>query len=122
MILNVVARSVVESIRREHSEYVFTYRGRRIEKMNNSAWKNARRRAGLPVRVHDLRHMTGRRLRTASVSYEDRQELLGHKSGRITTHYSAAELASLVDAAIRICGFHLRKSPTLLVLKLGEGA
>ncbi len=30
-------------------------------------------------------HTFGRRLRAAGVSYEDRQDLLGHKSGRITT-------------------------------------
>jgi hypothetical protein len=33
------------------------------------------------------------------VSFEDRQDLLGHMSGRITTHYSAPELA----AAERVC-------------------
>ena len=61
--------------------------------MLNSAWKKARERAGLPqVRVHDLKHTFGRRLRAAGVSFEDRQDLLGHRSGRITTHYSAAEL------------------------------
>jgi integrase len=38
------------------------------------------------VRVHDLKHTFGRRLRAAGVSFEDRQDLLGHKSGRITTH------------------------------------
>ena len=39
------------------------------------------------------RHTFGRRFRAAGVSFEDRQDLLGHKSGRITTHYSAAEKA-----------------------------
>jgi hypothetical protein len=31
-------------------------------------------------------------LRAAGVSFKDRQDLLGHRSGRITTHCSAAEL------------------------------
>ena len=45
--------------------------------------------AGLPkVRVHDLRHTFGHRLMAGGVSYEDRQDLLGHKPDRITTHYS----------------------------------
>jgi len=35
----------------------------------------------------------------AGVSYEDRQDLLGHRSGRITTHYSQAELSNLLEAA-----------------------
>ena len=56
--------------------------------------------AGLAqVRVHDLKHTFGRRLRAAGVSFEDRQDLLGHRSGRITTHYSAAELSRLIEAA-----------------------
>jgi len=77
-----------------HPEFVFVYRGRPIETMHNTAWQSARRRAGLPqVRVHDLKHTFGRRLRAVGVSFEDRQDLLGHRSGRITTHYSAAERA-----------------------------
>ena len=56
--------------------------------MNNTAWKRIRKLVDLPqVRVHGLKHTFGRRLRAAGVSYEDRQDLLGHKSGRITTHY-----------------------------------
>jgi hypothetical protein len=45
----------------------------------------------------------GRRLRAAGVSFEDRQDFLGHKSSRITTHYSAAELTSLIAAAEKVC-------------------
>ena len=51
------------------------------------------------VRVHDLKHTFGRRLRGAGISFEDRQDLLGHRSERITTHYSAAELSRLLKAA-----------------------
>jgi plasmid stabilization system protein ParE len=54
------------------------------------------------VRVHDLKHTYSRRLRAAGVSFEDRQDLLGHKPGRITTHYSAAELHNLIEAANRV--------------------
>jgi integrase len=45
--------------------------------------------------VHDLRHTIGRRLRAAGVALETRQAILGHKSGSITTHSSAAELREL---------------------------
>src|ERR1700730_14021774 len=87
-------------------------------RMNNSAWQSARVRAadkwekqtGAPapdvfrrVRVHDLKHAFGRRLRAAGVSFEDRQDLLGHKSGRITTHYSGPELSNLIAAAEKVC-------------------
>jgi hypothetical protein len=41
----------------------------------NSAWIKARERANLTatVRVHDLKHTFGRRLRAAGVSFKDRQ-------------------------------------------------
>ena len=65
---------------------------------------HARDRVNLAsVRVHDLKHTFGRRLRAAGVSFEDRQDLLGHRSGRITTHYSAAELSRLIEAANSVC-------------------
>ena len=72
--------------------------------MLNSAWKKARARADLDqVRVYDLKHTFGRRLRAAGVSFEDPQDLLGHRSGRITSHYSAAELSRLIEAAEKVC-------------------
>lgn len=117
VVLNQVARSVIEEMRGVHSTYVFTYRGNRIERMNNSAWKRARQKVGVNVRVHDLKHTFGRRLRAAGVSFEDRQDLLGHRSGRITTHYSAAELTNLIEAANAVCGTNPHKSPTLVVLR-----
>ncbi|ANO52149.1 tyrosine-type recombinase/integrase [Woeseia oceani] len=118
VVLNRVARSVVESVRGEHDTYVFTYCGRRLKRMNNSAWRRARNKAGLPqVRVHDMKHTLGRRLRAAGVSFEDRQDLLGHKSGRITSHYSAAELGNLIEAANKVAGQGSRNSPALVVLK-----
>lgn len=104
VVLNRVALSVVDSVRGQHPEYVFSYKGKPTQRMLNSAWVRARRAVGLfQVRVHDLRHTFGKRLRAAGVSYEDRQDLLGHRSGRITDHYSAAELSKLMEAANRIC-------------------
>lgn len=100
VVLNTTAYEVIEQMRGRHSTHVFTYRDGPITRMNNSAWRSAREAAGLPkVRVHDLKHTFGRRLRAAGVSFEDRQDLLGHKSSRITTHYSAAEITSLITAA-----------------------
>lgn len=138
VVLNRIAKSVVDGARSEHNEYVFTYlapaaeRRKRVGRIYNSAWKRARKAAadryeevlGQPcpegfrkVRVHDLKHTFGRRLRAAGVSYEDRQDLLGHKSGRITTHYSAAELENLIAAANAVCEDKSRKSPALVLLK-----
>ena len=54
------------------------------------------------VRIHDLKHTFGHRLRAAGVSFEDRQDLLGHRSDRITTHYSAPDLGRLLKAAEKV--------------------
>ena len=118
VVLNRLAKSVVDEMRDVHDEFVFAYKGGRVQKMNSSAWRRARQKAGMPqVRVHDLKHTFGRRLRAAGVSFEDRQDLLGHRSGRITTHYSAAELGNLIEAANRVCAEGSRKSPALVMLK-----
>jgi integrase len=102
--LNRIAHSVIEARRGQHPSHVFSFQGNAMTRMLNTAWKNARHRAGLShVRVHDLKHTFGRRLRAAGVSYEDRQDLLGHRSGRITTHYSAADLSRLIEAANSVC-------------------
>jgi hypothetical protein len=66
------------------------------------------------VRVHDLKHTFGRRLRSVGVSFEDRQDLLGHRSGRITTHYSSAELQNLYEASNKVC--ENQKSGVVLTL------
>ena len=98
--LNDEVKAVIEEARGNHPEYVFSFKGRPVTRMNNTAWRNARKKANLDeLRVHDLKHKFGRRLRAAGVSYEDRQDLLGHRSGRITTHYSQAELSNLLVAA-----------------------
>ena len=52
----------------------------------------------------------------AGVSFEDRQDLLGHRSGRITTHYSAAEPSRLIEAANRVCEGESGQ-PELVVLR-----
>jgi len=118
VVLNRIARAVINEMRGINPEYVFTYKGRPIRKMNGPAWRKARLRAGLPmVRVHDLKHTFGRRLRAAGVSFEDRQDLLGHKSGRVTTHYSQAELENLMTAANNVCVSNGHKMATLVMLK-----
>jgi integrase len=69
------------------------------------------------VRPHDLKHTFGRRLRATGVSLETRKVLLGHTNGDITSHYSAPELAELLEAANRVCGGESRKSPAMTLLK-----
>jgi len=115
IVLNKIARSVIDNVRGCHPEYVFTYKNNPTTRMLNKGWIRAREKVGLShVRVHDLKHTFGRRLRAAGVSFEDRQDLLGHKSARITTHYSAAELTNLLDAANRVCERNVQPTLTLI--------
>ena len=59
VVLNSIARRVVDEQRGKHPEFVFTYRGNPTKSIHNWGWKLARDRAGLSmVRVHDLRHRT----------------------------------------------------------------
>ena len=118
VVLNSVAHQVIEEARSENPQWVFTYMGHPVTSMYNTAWKNARKKVGLPfLRIHDLKHTYGRRLRSAGVSFEDRQDLLGHKSGRITTHYSAPELINLVQASERVCRRDWCKSGAVTILR-----
>ncbi|MFH1117374.1 MAG: tyrosine-type recombinase/integrase [Pseudomonadota bacterium] len=106
------------TLRGDHPTWVFVYRSAPVKSMYNTAWKEARKAGGLPfVRIHDLKHTYGRRLRSAGVSFEDRQDLLGHKSGRITTHYSAPELINLIQASEQVCAQPRHKSDTMVFLR-----
>jgi integrase len=133
LVLNDVARSVIEGQRGLCDEWVFPYgdEGGPLHRMNATAWRSARNRAadawqaefGKParqgfkkLRVHDLKHTFGRRLRAAGVPKEDRQALLGHKSDSVTTHYSAAELEGLIAQANKVSTAN-RTTPTLTILR-----
>jgi integrase len=128
VILNDVAWDVVNSVRGQHDDFVFTYRGNPVGSIHNSAWKRAWRAAGLPTDrewtkgVHNLKHTYGRRLRAAGVGFEDRQDLLGHKNGRITTHYSAAELGHLLECANSVCDNSSRKTTELTLIRVKRNA
>jgi integrase len=118
VVLNSVARATIEEVRGQDPDYVFTYRGGPIKAMCRNGWRDARERAGLPsIRVHDLKHTYGHRLRTAGVSFEDTQDLLGHKSNRITDHYSSPGICRLIDSAEKVTRRDSRKSPALVILR-----
>jgi integrase len=69
VVCNVTARSVVEGERGKHPTHVFSLRGKPLTRMLSSGWRSARKRVALDhVRVHDLKHTFGRRLRSMGVS------------------------------------------------------
>jgi integrase len=117
LILNDVAGRIVEGCRGMHDDFVFVWRRERVKNidkepemkyrpihtMNNTAFQTARREANLSrVRVHDLRHTFGQRLRDAGVSAEDRALLLGHAIEGMPQHYASATIARLVEMANKV--------------------
>ncbi|HYS14219.1 MAG TPA: tyrosine-type recombinase/integrase, partial [Burkholderiaceae bacterium] len=113
VVCNSVARSILDSVRGQHAEFVFVWRRERIknidqeplmpyqpvQQMNNTAWHNARTKAGLcDLHVHDLRHTVGMRLREAGVAESTIAEVLWHRRAGMTAHYSAAQVRELRQA------------------------
>ena len=68
------------------------------------------------IRVHVIKHTYGRRLRVAGVGLEDRKVLLGHRSDHVTTHYSAPEIGSLIEASEKVCASRARKTHALTIV------
>ena len=79
VILNDVAWSIIQSQRGLHPLWVFPYRGRHVDTMNNTAWQQARREVGLRgVRIHDLRHCTKPLQRFSAMALIPITELASH--------------------------------------------
>ena len=132
VVCNSVAQSVIEAARGQHEEFVFVWRRERlknvakepvmkyrpIEAMNNTAWQNARRRAGLgDLHVHDLRHTVGMRLREAGVPESTVADILWHSTKTMTQHYSVAQIVELHSALEKIKDDTGRWNKSLAMLK-----
>ena len=126
VVLNSIARSVVDAQAGKDQFRVFPR-----SSVYTRGWKSGRTRAadrywevlGLEcpwgfrnLRVHDLRHTFGRRIRYAGWSNEDRKDLLGHKNDDITTHYSQVEISRLREMVESITKPYAHKIPTLKVI------
>ena len=120
VVLNDIAKSIIQKQMGSHREFVFVYRGHPVSRMNDSAFRNARARVAekLPniknASIHSLKHTYGARLRVAGVPEEDRDFLTGHK-GRMsmTTYYSAPELKKMLEYSNRVC----QQNDNLVLLK-----
>lgn len=117
IICNSMAQALIDKCRGKHKEFVFVYRRERvknfnvptlmdyrpIQTMNNTAWQNARTKAGLgDLHVHDLRHTFATRLREAGVQSSAISDLLWHGKRSITDHYTAPMLKELFDAVEKV--------------------
>jgi integrase len=135
IVLNAVAARIIESRRGIDPEFVFgDGSGRAPYQLNGKGWRGARARAAeafkretgkastvLPtVRVHDLKHTFGLRLRSAGVVFVDRQELLGHKTRSVTDDYSSGDLLRLMSAADAVLTAE-RAGPSLIAVRRMAG-
>ena len=110
VVLNDIAKSVIQKQIGSHLKFVFVYRGHPVSRMNESAFRKARARAAkkLPnlknASIHSLKHTYGARLRVSGVPEEDRNFLTGHKGREsMTTYYSAPELNKMLEYSNRVC-------------------
>ena len=133
VVLNKIAKQVIDSQRGLHPVFVFPHENHAVGRMLNSAWKNARIRAakeyeritGMPpnkgfksLRVHDLKHTFGHRLRVAGVDEENRKDLLGHKSDTsVTTHYSAPALECMIEMANKVLETDPQQKKSLTIVR-----
>jgi len=120
VVLNRVVRSTLGGLEQGSADLVFAnQQGDKRDKIRTTHWLTARERAAdefqeitgqeahwgfRNLRVHDLRHTFATRLRRSGVGIEVRKDLLAHSNLDITTHYSAGELAELLEAVERLAG------------------
>lgn len=109
LVANRAARAVIDKQRGKDPTWVFPRAhlerdGSRlpIYRINGRIWRAAIARAGLAIRVHDLRHTFGERAADAGIPLDIRRSLLGHEHRDITLHYSSPGLARLLEEAERI--------------------
>jgi len=113
---NAIASRIVNEQRTLGSEWVFPVKGKmRESRIGSSGWRDGRKRAARlfqdmhpsgpsngfkRVRVHDLRHTFGDRLRSQGINLDTCGDLLGHKGRGVTAHYCRAQSPELI-AAVR---------------------
>jgi integrase len=99
--LTLEATKIVEQQKGKHAEFVFTFRGKPLRSVNNTAWRSALRRAGISgFRWHDLRHTWATWHAKAGTLLHVLQELGGWASAGMVkryAHFTADHLASYVD-------------------------
>ncbi len=110
VVCNSIAREIVESVRGQHPENVFVYKGRKgrsephpIQTIGNTAWQSWRERCGLgDLHVHDMRHTVGMRLREAGINDETRRDILWHRRVGMAGHYGRSQVIELHNAVEKL--------------------
>ena len=118
VVCNSAALEVLEARRGLHETFVFAGINGQRKDIKASGWRSGRVRAAdaferekgkkaadgfRQLRVHDLRHTFGTRLRSLNVAFETRKDLLGHIQGDVTTLYSHVEVQELWRGLELLC-------------------
>jgi len=94
--------------------YVFTYRGRQIQRISRS-FRTALKDAGInDFRFHDLRHCASTNLRRAGVDTATAMKFVGHKSEKMWKRYNAIEERDLTQAAYKVHMYLQQNTPGTL--------
>lgn len=101
--LNNDALQVLNEVKGNHSEYVFTYKGEPINQCNTKAWKKALKRSGIKdFRWHDLRHTWASWHVQNGTSLQELCELGGWHNITMVLRYAHLSARHLKNAAHRI--------------------
>ena len=115
VLCNRIAAGVIRRRRKIDSEWVFSHAdgSRRRARLSSSGWRRGRERAShamstqaqgnysgrlSKLRVHDLRHTFGDRLRARGVTIDTCGDLLGHRGRGVTAHYCRSQNPELISA------------------------
>lgn len=102
LVCNQMAREVIANQPRT-GEWIFPGVKRpHLRRINDRGWVEAKKRHGIQLRVHDLRHTFGGRLSDVGVPLDVRKSLLGHRHSDITVHYSPPGLSWLLREAEKV--------------------
>lgn len=120
VVLNGVARSIFDCYKSSSQQsgltHVFSSRGSPISQVGGPQWRKVIKELGWDLRVHDLRHTFGHRLREVGCPDPILRTLMGHKGTTITEHYSQTSLEAMKDQVEKISQPGANVTPILRVV------
>jgi len=133
---NAIATKIIDQRRNNGSDWVFPGRDGCRTRLSTSGWRAGRVRAAelyeatfqtapsagfRRVRIHDLRHTFGDRLRSQGVNLDTSGDLLAHARRGVTAHYCRAQNRELLDAVRCLEGYKVpQKSRNDKVVSITE--
>ena len=132
---NSIASEIVNRRCRSRSEWIFANPDgqKRLARLSSSGWRRGCVRAKRlfeqrygsgeskldQLKVHDLRHTFGERLREQGINMDTCGDLLGHTGRGVTAHYCRAKSSELVNAVKTLERYQVpQKSRTSDVIKI----